>query len=106
MVSAELVLAGWQWLEEKGHKVEHEDQVNAAFNGKLRSFMQKVAPGYTYKNLRDFYAVGCWRNWLRDGVAETSLPERLKEVLGHGPLGDATPPYRKFCLTEESMSRL
>ncbi|MBC8120713.1 MAG: hypothetical protein H7Y22_02610, partial [Gemmatimonadaceae bacterium] len=105
LLSAELVIAGWNWLEEHEHKVEHEDEVNGAFNGKLRAFMAKVATGYSYKNLRDFYAVGCWRNWLKDGVQETSLPERLKEVLGHGPLGDATPSYRKFCLTEHSTSR-
>jgi hypothetical protein len=106
LVPADLVIAGWQWLEKNGHKVEHEDEVNAAFNGKLRTFMMKIAPGLSYKNLRDFYAVACWRNWLKDGVSETSLPERLKEVLGHGPLGDATPSYRKFCLQDESLARV
>lgn len=106
LLPAELVIQGWQWLERHRHKVEHEDKVNGNFNGKLRTFMAKTAPAFTYKNLRDFYAVACWRNWLRDGVPETSLPERLKEVLGHGPLGDATPSYRKFCLTGESISRI
>lgn len=106
LLPADLVLAGWQWLERHGHKVEHEDKVNGNFNGKLRTFMAKSVPGFSYKNLRDFYAVACWRNWIKDGVPETSLPERLKEVLGHGPLGDATPSYRKFCLTEGSVSRL
>jgi hypothetical protein len=106
LVPADLVIAGWQWLERNGHKVEREEEVNGAFNGKLRTHMLKVAPGYSYKNLRDFYAVGCWRNWISDGVPETSLPERLKEVLGHGPLGDATPSYRKFCLQEGSLARV
>lgn len=106
LVSADLVIEGWQWLEKNRHKVEYEDEVNAAFNGKLRTFMIKIAPGFSYKNLRDFYAVACWRNWLKDGVSETSLPERLKEVLGHGPLGDATPSYRKFVLAEGSQGRV
>jgi hypothetical protein len=106
LIPADLVIAGWQWLEKNGHLVEREEEVNGAFNGKLRTFMLKVAPGFSYKNLRDFYAVACWRNWINDGVAETSLPERLKEVLGHGPLGDATPSYRKFCLQEESLARV
>jgi hypothetical protein len=106
LVSADLVLAGWQYLEDHGQKVEEEELVNRTFNGKLASLIKKVAPGFTYKNLRDFYAICCWRNWLRDGVPETSLPERLKEVLGHGPMGDATASYRKFVLVEESLSRI
>ncbi|MBC8121687.1 MAG: hypothetical protein H7Y22_07615 [Gemmatimonadaceae bacterium] len=51
-------------------------------------------------------AGACWRNWLRDGMQETSLPGRLKEVLERGPLGNATPSYRKFCLEVRSESRM
>jgi hypothetical protein len=68
--------------------------------------MHSFAPGFQYKNLRDFYAVASLRNWLHDGHPEGSLNQRIKQALGHGPLGDATPSYMKFSLIENSLSKI
>jgi hypothetical protein len=105
LLPASLILAGDKFLE-KGYKVNHENQVNANFNAKLRSHMHSFAPGFQYKNLRDFYAVACLRNWLNQGLPEGSLHQRIKLALGHGPLGDATPSYMKFSLAPDSLSKI
>jgi Telomere resolvase len=109
LLSADLVLAGWNWLEKNGHRVASSDDVNPRFAQRLSKFLLglKINPKLSYKNLRDLYVSACYRNALDDGHAPESLQSIGQIVLGHGPLsGGATASYMKFTLAPSSLSRI